>query len=84
MTVIKFRVSDEHFQGYTVELDLDYYDSFDEICKQVKETLLVHLDLHNFTRLKEKAKKINFHFQDIEFGDLLLMEERSLVWICNH
>ena len=55
MTVIKFRVSDEHFQGYTVELDLDYYDSFDEICKQVKETLLVHLDLHNFTRLKEKA-----------------------------
>ena len=84
MTVIKFKISDKLFQGFEVDLDLDYYENIDSICKQVKETLLVHLDLHNFTILKDEAKKINFHVHDWKFGDMLLQEEGSIIWVCNH
>ena len=84
MAVHKFKISDKLFQGYEVDLDLDYYDSVDEICRQVKETLLVHLDLHNFGMLKEEAKKINFHIHDFDFGDILLKEEGDITWVCNH
>ena len=31
MTVIKFKVSDKLFQGYEVDLDLNYYDSIEGI-----------------------------------------------------
>ena len=84
MTVIKFKISDKLFQGFEVDLDLNYYENIDDICKQVKETLLVHLDLYNFRILKDEAKKINFHVHDWEFGDMLLQEEETIIWVCNH
>ena len=84
MTVIKFKISDKLFQGYEVDLDLDYYDSIDGICTQVKETLLIHLDAHNFEVLKGEAKKINFHIHDWEFGNILLQGEGTIIWVCNH
>ena len=36
MVVHKFKISDRLFQGFEIDLDLDYYDSVEEICKQVK------------------------------------------------
>ena len=84
MTVIKFKISDRLFQGYEVDLDLNYYDSIEGICTQVKETLLVHLDAHNFEVLKSEAKKVNFHIHDEEFGNILLREEGTIIWVCNH
>jgi hypothetical protein len=84
MVVHKFKISDRLFQGFEIDLDLDYYDSVEEICKQVKETLLVHLNSNNFEVLKDEAEKINFHIHDFDFGDILLKEEEDITWVCNH
>ena len=35
-----FKVSDEFFQGFEILLDLDYYDSNEEICNQMKQSLI--------------------------------------------
>ena len=41
-----FKISDKHFQGYEVTLDLDYFETIEEIVNQVTNTLKTHLELH--------------------------------------
>ena len=38
-----FKVSDELFSGYTVQIDMDYYDSLEAVCAQVKRCLIIFL-----------------------------------------
>ena len=84
MPIVTFKISDEIFSGYEVKLDLDYFETIDEICKQVTETLKCHLKLHNFEVLLEKLKEKNFHIHDEEFGSILLKSENEVVWVCSH
>ena len=46
MPIVTFKISDKHFQGYEVTLDLDYFETMEEICNQVTNTLNTHLELH--------------------------------------
>ena len=48
MPIVTFKISDRDFQGYEVTLDLDYYETIEEICNQVTQTLKTHLELHKF------------------------------------
>ena len=51
------------FQGYEVVLDLDYFETLEEIYDQVTTTLKTHLELHKFEMLLERVKrKKNFIF----------------------
>ena len=84
MTVIKCKISDRLFQGFEVNIDLDYYHSLEEICNQVKRTLITHLQMYNFQSLVSKAKQINFHIHDYKFGEILLFKEDEKLWVCNH
>jgi hypothetical protein len=84
MPVVTFKMSDELFQGFEVVLDLDYFETLDEIYKQVTETLKCHLELHKFEILLEKLKEKNFHIHDEEFGSILLKSQEEIVWICSH
>ena len=84
MSTLKFTISDEYFSGYEVSLDLNYFESIEDICFQVKQTLITFLEMNNLTALKRKAEKINFHIHDYEFGNLLLMPENTRVWVCSH
>ena len=84
MTIMTFKVSDELFQGYEVVLDLDYYDSNEQICAQIVQTLKTHLELHKFEILLGKLHDKSFHIHDDEFGDILLMSQDSIVWVCSH
>ena len=45
MPIVTFKISDKHFQGYEVTLDLDYFETVEEICNQVTDTLKTHLEL---------------------------------------
>ena len=84
MTVITFKISDELFQGYEVVLDLDYYESMEEICEQVVRTLTTHLELHKFEILLDKLKQKNFDIHDETFGNILLKSQDEIVWVCTH
>ena len=84
MTVITFKISDELFQGYEVVLDLDYYESMEEICAQVVRTLTTHLELHKFEILLDKLKQKKFDIHDETFGNILLKSQDEIVWVCTH
>ena len=44
MTNIKtFKISDELFSGYTVHIDMDYFDTLEDVCAQIKRTLIIFL-----------------------------------------
>ncbi len=80
----KCKISCRTFQGFEVNLDINYVETIDDICKQVKSTLVTHLETYNFENLLSIAKNIEFHIHDYEMGDILLMENNSTLWICNH
>tara|TARA_B110000967_G_C18840161_1_gene538928 strand:- start:447 stop:710 length:264 start_codon:yes stop_codon:yes gene_type:complete len=72
------------FGGFKVEIDLNYMDTIEQICEQVKSSLITILQANNLTALVEKANVINFHVHDLEFGTILLMNNDEKIWICNH
>jgi hypothetical protein len=79
-----FKVSDELFSGYTVQIDMDYYDSLEAVCAQVKRCLIIFLEQHNLEALKNKAKMLNLHYHDYNLGDVLTTKEHREYWLCSH
>lgn len=77
-------ISCEFFGGFKTQVDLNYMDNKKDICDQVKRTLITTLHMNNFPALVNKAEKFNFHIHDLEFGQILMMQENQTVWICNH
>ena len=77
-------ISCEIFGGFQTQIDLNYMESKNDICNQVKRTLITTLQTNNLTSLVHKATNINFHIHDLEFGQILLKHENDKIWICNH
>ena len=81
---LKFKISDALFQGFEVTLDLDYFDSLEKICQQVKQTLMCHLETYHFEILISKLKQKDFHIHDNQIATILIMNEKDTVWVCCH
>ena len=79
-----FQVSDELVQGFTTTIDLDYYDSNEEICCQMKKILIGFLEHYNMEALITKAKESQLHIHDVNFGQILLSESPAKFWVCGH
>ena len=60
MTVIECKVSSELFQGYNIRIELDYHDSLNSICEQVKNSLVTFLHIHGFEKLISAGSKLIF------------------------
>lgn len=79
-----FQVSDELFQGFTITIDLDYYDSNEEICCQMKQSLVGFFETHNLETLTASASELQLHIHDVDFGQILLSEPDVKFWVCGH
>ena len=79
-----FRISDELFQGFTITIDLDYYDSNEEICRQMKKRLVGFFENHNLGTLMTKANEMQLHIHDVDFCQILLSESDNEFWVCGH
>ena len=77
-----FKLSDEYFHGYEVEIDLDECDSIDEISVKVKNELLGMLRKQKLEMLIKILEKKRFHIHDETFGSILIKENYEIVWIC--
>ena len=84
MPIVTFKISDELFQGYEAVLDLDYFETLEEIYAQVTKTLKTDLELHKFEMLLERLKGKKFHIHDETMGTILLKTQEDIVWICSH
>ena len=63
---------------------MDYFETKEEICNQVTNTLKTHLELHKFEQLLERLKEKDFHIHDETMGSILLKSQDEIVWICSH
>ena len=79
-----FKVSDKLFQGYTVNMDLNYYETVDDISTEVKNRLIQKLEENNFEILAEEAKKRNFHIHDFDIAVILIADKEVEFWVCSH
>ena len=77
-------ISDNEFRGFEIIIDLDYYDSLEEIVGYVKYHLINSLTKLKLESLVKKANEKKFHIHDIEMGNLLMSNEKSTIWICGH
>ena len=77
-------ISCEFFGGFTTQIDLNYMDRKEDICEQVKRTLITTLQINNLLSLADRAGKISFHIHDLDFGQILMMQSNEKIWICNH
>jgi hypothetical protein len=85
MTNIKtFKISDELFSGYTVHIDMDYFDTLEDVCAQIKRTLIIFLEQHNLEILKGKAKQLKLHYHDYNLGQVLMEDRGRDFWVCSH
>ena len=79
-----FKISDRTFSGYTVDLDMEFYYSVEQICNAIKKNLIQFLKLHNLEILQNKAKEINFHIHDYSIEDILIADKEKIFWCCSH
>lgn len=83
MSTITCKISDDHFSGFETTVDLNYVDSMEEICEQVKKRLYVVLQDNNLETLLNIANNKNFHIHGHQFGEILINPPK-IVWICSH
>lgn len=80
-----FQISDDLFWGFRRKIDLDYFDSNEEIIKEIKRQLKLFLQQENFEILIEKLEDVQFHMP--EFGDILVkpeFNEQTIIYMCSH
>jgi len=84
MYLRKFKISDDHFHGFSVQVDMDNFDTTEAICDYVKTLLVDFLHKHNLANLVDIAKKKQFNIHDREFGALLLLPVEEVIYVCHH
>jgi hypothetical protein len=79
-----FKISDRTFSGYSVDLNLNYYDSMEEICLSVKNNLVIFLKENNLEILEQKAKGMHLHIHDYTIEHILTSNNNTIFWCCSH
>ena len=78
----KLICSSKIFNGYTVTVDIRYYDNFNELINHFKNELLKTLEVNNFEILIKTFNKSNFHIHTHSFEEILLDNSRD-IYICD-
>ncbi len=80
----KLRASSNLFSGFEIDIDIRYFDTIDEIIKYFHNELLSVLKKYNFEILYEHCFRSNFHIHTHKFEEILLLDCRDIVYLCDH
>ena len=80
----RFTFSCDTFGGYSIDVDVNKFDSIQSIINHAVDCLKEQLRWNGFTSLLEKLQTLSplYHIHDYDFGNII-MEER-IYYICNH
>lgn len=82
----KIILSHDVFSGYTENVELDYFNTIEELCIYITNCLLITLKSHNLEILYNKAKNLNLHnhsHKDIQ--DILMnTKTNDIIYLCDH
>jgi len=74
-----FILSSMRFQGYTITVD-DVL-SIDDICRRIKDELIVSLEQLNLQILVQEARQLKLHIHDYTLVEIL-SNEQNQYYIC--
>ena len=85
MTNIRtFQISDDLFWGYNKDIDLDQYESVDEVIKHLVSCLTSDLVSVNLIALAEKLGSVKADFHTMNFGEMLMLPTDQIIYVCRH
>ena len=76
------QISDELFWGFNIVINLDNYNSFDELAFLLKNELIVFLRTHNLLNLLDKANNLNLHHHMFNNYEDLYRIEYDTIYFC--
>jgi hypothetical protein len=76
------QISDEFFWGFNIIINLDNYNSFDELAKVLKDELIVFLRTHNLLNQLDMAKKLNLHHHLYKNYEDLYRNDYDIIYFC--
>ena len=80
----KFVASSDLFNGFELDIDLNYCNSLDDIVNTFYENLYNVLLNHKFEYLINEVKKCRFHVHDFTFEDIITSKIEKIFYICDH
>lgn len=80
----QFCISGSIFGGYKTVIDLDLVESIDDILDEV--TSRIRDDIKKYPEIMSglNKEKIKFHIHNYEFGDILMSDQETIFYVCNH
>ena len=77
------QVSGSEFSGFTHDIDIRYVDNLEGIVRITKDKLKEIFDRHNMIDLSSDVENIDFHIHSHTFDDILLMDSKDTIYVCN-
>jgi len=79
----KLVASSELFLGFTIEIDIRYFNTLNEIINHFHKELLSVLKKYNFEKLYDHCLTTKFHIHTHTFEQILLNIEGELIYLCD-
>lgn len=85
MKLMKVQISDDIFWGFHRIVDIELFESFEELIAYIKNELTIFLHSNNLLQLETKASEMHLHNHSYnKYDDLLKMEDDAIIYICGH
>ena len=78
------QISDKLFWGFNISVELDFYNSIDELANIIKKELILFLNDNNLLNLKEEAEKLNLHNHYYTKYEELYDTNEKIIYFCSH
>jgi hypothetical protein len=78
------QISDEIFWGFNIKININNFNSFEELIDYTIKQLILFLKNNNLLNLVDKANKLNLHNHNFKSYNELYHTNDDIIYLCNH
>jgi hypothetical protein len=78
------QISDEIFWGFNIKININNFNSFEELIKYTLNELIIFLNNNNLLNLVDKAKELNLHNHNFNSYNELYNTNDEIIYLCNN
>jgi len=85
MRLMKIQISDDLFWGFYKYVDIEIFETFDELIHYIHNELIIFLHFNNLIQLEDKARNLRLHNHSYNnYEDLYNLDISDTIYICGH
>jgi hypothetical protein len=85
MRLMKVQISDDLFWGFHRYIDIELFESFEELINYVHNELIIFLHENYLLQLESKAREMKLHNHSYNsYNDLYNLNIEDTIYICGH